>query len=145
MGGDNAPEEVVAGAVAAAASHDIQIVLTGRASQLRVLLATHQPTGGGAEPGSARAGRPGQSGRIRIAVADDSLAMDEGALATWRRPRSSVAVACQLIRRGQAQAVVSAGSTGGIVTTARLRLRSLPGVMRPGLAVVLPTQRRPAV
>ena len=49
--------------------------------------------------------------------------MDEGALASWRRPRSSIAVACQLVRRGQAAAVVSAGSTGGIVATARLRLR----------------------
>ena len=53
--------------------------------------------------------------------------MDEGALASLRRPRSSVAVACQLVRRGDAAAVVSAGSTGGIVATARLRLRSLPG------------------
>jgi phosphate acyltransferase len=41
--------------------------------------------------------------------------------------------------------VVSAGSTGGIVSTARLRLRSLPGVMRPGLAVALPTQPKPTL
>jgi glycerol-3-phosphate acyltransferase PlsX len=71
--------------------------------------------------------------------------MDEGALASLRRPRSSTAIACQLVRRGQAQAVVSAGSTGGTVATARLRLRSLPGVMRPGLAVVLPTRPRPTL
>src|SRR5262249_20232559 len=83
--------------------------------------------------------------RVRIAATDDSLAMDEGALASWRRPRSSVAIACQLARRGQVAAVVSAGSTGGIVATARLRLRSLPGVMRPGLAVVLPTQPGPTL
>jgi glycerol-3-phosphate acyltransferase PlsX len=56
-----------------------------------------------------------------------------------------MAIACQLVRRGQAEAVVSAGSTGGIVATARLRLRSLPGVMRPGLAVVLPTRPRPTL
>ena len=66
--------------------------------------------------------------------------MDEGALASLRRPRSSVAVACQLVRRGDAAAVVSAGSTAGVVATARLRLRSLPDVPRPGLAVVLPTR-----
>jgi glycerol-3-phosphate acyltransferase PlsX len=71
--------------------------------------------------------------------------MDEGALASLRRPRSSAAIACQLVRRGQAEAVVSAGSTGGVVATARLRLRSLPGVMRPGLAVVLPTRPGPTV
>jgi glycerol-3-phosphate acyltransferase PlsX len=61
------------------------------------------------------------------------------------RPRSSLAVACQLIRRGQAAAVVSAGSTAGIVATARLRLRSLPGLLRPGLAVALPTGPKPTL
>src|SRR5262249_36138204 len=66
------------------------------------------------------------------------LAMDEGALASLRRPRSSAAIACQLVRRGQAQAVGSAGSTGGAGATARLRLRSLPGGLRPGLAGGLP-------
>jgi phosphate acyltransferase len=145
MGGDHAPEEIVAGAVAAVADRDIQIVLTGRAGQLRTLLAEHS-TGG--KRGNARDLREGgrvPPGRIRIAAADDSLAMDEGALASWRRPRSSVAVACQIVRRGQAEAVVSAGSTGGIVATARLRLRSLPGVIRPGLAVVLPTEPSPVV
>lgn len=146
MGGDHAPEEIVAGAAAAAAGHDVQIVLTGRASQLRKLLATHQTTTGErGDPGPEREGGKAGPGQIRIAAADDSLAMDEGALTSWRRPRSSVAVACQMVRRGQAEAVVSAGSTGGVVATARLRLRSLPGVVRPGLAVVLPTQPRPAV
>ena len=71
--------------------------------------------------------------------------MDEGALASWRRPRSSMAVACQVIRRGQAAALVSAGSTGGIVATARLRLRSVPGLLRPGLAVALPTRPKPTL
>src|SRR5437762_923701 len=123
MGGDHAPAAIVAGAIAAAADHGMSIVLTGRPSQLRPLLGTHR--GGG---------------DIRVAPADELVAMDEGALASWRRPRSSVAVACQLVRRGQAAAVVSAGSTAGIVAIARLRLRSLPGVERPGLAVVLPTR-----
>jgi len=121
MGGDHAPAEIVAGAIAAAAGHEMSVVLTGRPSQLRPLLGTHE--GGG---------------DIRVAPADELVAMDEGALASWRRPRSSVAVACQLVRRGQAAAVVSAGSTAGIVATARLRLRSLPGLLRPGLAVALP-------
>lgn len=128
MGGDHGPAQVVAGAIAAAAQHGISVVLTGRPSQLRPLLGTRTP-----------------GGDIRVVPADDSLGMDEGALASWRRPRSSVAVACQLIRRGQAAAVVSAGSTAGIVATARLRLRSLPGLMRPGLAVVLPTGPKPTL
>jgi glycerol-3-phosphate acyltransferase PlsX len=140
MGGDHGPATIVEGAVAAAAAFGIDVILTGPAAQLRPLL-TGQP------PASAHNGarRPGAPGQVRIVAADDSIAMDEGALASLRRPRSSAAIACQLVRRGQAQAVVSAGSTGGIVATARLRLRSLPGVMRPGLAVVLPTRPAPTV
>jgi phosphate acyltransferase len=142
MGGDHAPAVVVAGAVAAAAELDIDVVLTGRSAQLGPLLAAHAPARDSGAPQPA--GNPARE-RVRIAAADDSLAMDEGALASWRRPRSSMAVACQLVRRGQVAAVVSAGSTGGVVATARLRLRSLPGVMRPGLAVVLPTQPGPTL
>jgi phosphate acyltransferase len=128
MGGDHAPAEIVAGAVAAARSGRMRIVLTGRPGQLRPLLAKHKAID-----------------EIRIVAAEESLAMDEGALASWRRPRSSIAVACQLVRRGQATAMVSAGSTGGIVATARLRLRPLAGVARPALAVVLPTRPAPTL
>src|SRR5579859_7054882 len=139
MGGDHAPAAVVEGAAAAAAAFGIDIILTGRSAQLRPLLATHAPASARNRAHQAR------RGQVRIVSAEDALAMDEGALASLRRPRSSAAIACQLVRRGAAQAVVSAGSTGGTVTTARLRLRSLPGVIRPGLAVVLPTRPRPTV
>ncbi len=128
MGGDHAPEEIVAGAVTAAREHQVRILLTGQPSRLRPLLVKH-----------------GAERDIPIVPAEDTLGMEEGALAGWRRPRSSMAVACQLIRRGQVTAVVSAGSTAAVVATARLRLRSLPGVMRPGLAVVLPTLPNPTV
>lgn len=128
MGGDHAPEEIVAGAVTAANDCQIRIILTGNPSRIRPLLAKH-----------------GADSDISIVPAEETLSMAEGALASWRRPRSSVAVACQLIKRGQASAVVSAGSTAAVVATARLRLRALPGVVRPGLAVVLPTQPNPTV
>ncbi len=128
MGGDHAPEEIVAGAVAAARDLGIRIALTGRPGQLRPLLAKAGPTA-----------------NVYIEAAEDSIAMDEGALASWRRPRSSIAVACQLVRRGQAGAVMSAGSTGAIVATAQMRLRPLPGVSRPALAVALPTRPKPTV
>ena len=123
MGGDHAPDEIVAGALAAQREHGIRILLTGPAARLRQALTRLDAAGG-----------------LTIVPAEDNLAMDEGALASLRRPRSSVAVACQLVRRGEAAAVVSAGSTAGVVATARLRLRSLPDVPRPGLAVVLPTR-----
>ena len=140
MGGDHAPAAIVAGAAAAAAAYGIDVILTGRSAQLGPLLAAQVP--GGARNGAKP---PAHQGQVKIAAAEDFLAMDEGALASLRRPRSSAAIACQLVRRGQAQAVVSAGSTGGTVATARMRLRSLPGVMRPGLAVVLPTRPDPTV
>jgi glycerol-3-phosphate acyltransferase PlsX len=136
MGGDHAPAAIVAGATAAAVAFGIDVILTGRSAQLRSLLAA---------PAANGAPRPAPQGRVRIAAAEDWLAMDEGALASLRRPRSSAAIACQLVRRGLAEAAVSAGSTGGTVATARLRLRSLPGVLRPGLAVVLPTRPGPTV
>ena len=128
MGGDHGSAEIVAGAVAAVREHGIQVVLAGRPGQLRPLLASHRATG-----------------EIRIVAADDSPGMDEGGLSTWRRPRSSIAVPCGLVRRGQASAVVSAGSTGAVVATARLRLRSLPGVLRPAIAVVLPSRPTPTI
>ena len=140
MGGDHAPAVIVEGAVAAAAAFGIDVILTGRAAQLRPLLTGRDQAGAG-NP----AEHPAHQGHVKIVQADDSLTMDEGALASLRRPRSSAAIACQLVRRGQAQAVVSAGSTAGTVATARMRLRSLPGVMRPGLAVVLPTRPGPTL
>jgi glycerol-3-phosphate acyltransferase PlsX len=128
MGGDHAPDEIVAGAVAAARELGTRIALTGRPGLLRPVLA-----------------RLGPAANVYIEAAEDSIAMDEGALASWRRPRSSIAVACQLVRRGQAGAVMSAGSTGAIVATAQMRLRPLPGVTRPALAVALPTRPHPTV
>jgi glycerol-3-phosphate acyltransferase PlsX len=128
MGGDNAPEEVVAGALAAVREHGVQVILVGQARRIREILAAREALG-----------------EIPIVHAEETLGMDEGALAGLRRPRSSVAVACHLIRRGHASALVSAGSTGGVVATSRLRLRGQPGVMRPAIAVVLPTRPRPTV
>jgi len=128
MGGDHAPDAIVAGAVAAFRQWGTRVILIGRPGQVRPLLAAH-----------------GVIGEIRLVTAEDAVAMDDGALASWRRPRSSLAVACQLVHLGQATAVMSAGSTGAIVAIARLRLRNLPGVIRPALAVALPTLPKPTV
>jgi phosphate acyltransferase len=128
MGGDHAPDEVIAGTVAAVREHQLRVVLTGRPSAIRPVLSRH-----------------GAEREIPVVPAEDALGVDEGALASRRRPRSSVAIACQLIRRGQAVAVVSAGPTGGVVATAGLRLRPLGGVLRPALAVVLPTEPTPTI
>jgi len=128
MGGDHAPEEVIAGAVAAVREHGSRLVLVGRAPQIRAELERH-----------------GAAGEIPIAHADEALDMGEGALAGWRKPRSSIAIACRLIKQGRASALVSAGTTAGVVATARLRLKGQQGVMRPAIAVTLPTRPRPTV
>ena len=128
MGGDYAPDEIVAGALAAQREDGVTTLLTGPPARLRPVIAR---LGGGSE--------------LRVVPAEDVVGMGEGALAGFRRPRSSIAVACQLVRRGQASAVVSAGSTGAIVASARHRLLPLPGVPRPGLAVLLPTYPKPTV
>jgi phosphate acyltransferase len=127
MGGDNAPAEIVAGAVAAY-RQGIGVMVVGRPKQVRPLLAEH-----------------GVTGQVRLVAAEDSVAMEDGALASWRRPRSSIAVACQLVHLGQATAMVSAGSTAAVVSTARLRLRNVAGVLRPAIAVALPTEPHPTV
>ncbi|MFC7326496.1 phosphate acyltransferase PlsX [Marinactinospora rubrisoli] len=128
MGGDHAPREIVRGAVRAVRTHGLHLVLVGRTAELTGLLAEE-----------------GAAGEIPVVHADDTLAMHEGALASWRRPRSSVAVACKLIRQGDAAALVSAGSTGGVVATSTVRLRTQPGVLRPALAVLFPTLPTPTV
>ncbi|PRY00568.1 phosphate:acyl-[acyl carrier protein] acyltransferase [Allonocardiopsis opalescens] len=128
MGGDHAPDEAVAGAVAAQREHGVHVVLVGRAPEVR-----------------ARLLALGAVDEIPVVHAEDVLGMGEGAMSSWRRPRSSVAVACRLVRSHQAQAMVSAGSTGGIVATSTVRLRPQSGVLRPALAVALPTRPNPTV
>lgn len=128
MGGDHAPHEIVAGAVHAVREHGLPVVLVGSPRVLYEALVDHDATK-----------------EIPIVRAEEAIAMDEGALASLRRPRSSIAVACHLVRRGDAGAVVSAGSTAGIVATGRLRLKAQHGVQRPAIAVALPTLPRPTL
>jgi len=128
MGGDHAPHEIVAGAVHAVRERGLPVVLVGSPRVLYESLAEHDA-----------------AQEIPIVRAEEALAMDEGALASLRRPRSSIAVACHLLRRGDVSAVVSAGSTAGIVATGKLRLKAQQGVLRPALAVALPTLPHPTV
>src|SRR5699024_218242 len=112
MGGDNAPAEIVRGAVIATREFDLRVVLVGKRTEIARILAEEEALR-----------------EIPVVHAEDELAMHEGALASWRRPRSSAAVACRLIRRGDADALVSAGTTGGIVATPTARLRPHPEML----------------
>ena len=126
MGGDNAPFEIVHGALLAAEQYpDVEIILVGREEVLRDTI------GGDPPP------------RIAIADAREVVDMTDNALAPLRRKRnSSVRVCANLVAEGKAQAMVSAGHTGAAMTSAYKVLGTIEGVSRPALAAVLPSQAK---
>jgi phosphate acyltransferase len=82
------------------------------------------------------------SSRLRLQPASEVVGMDESpALALRGKKDSSMRVAINLVKSGEAQACVSAGNTGALIATSRFVLKMLPGIDRPALAVVLPTMR----
>ena len=116
MGGDRAPEEIVAGAVDAR-SDTVEPVLFGRREEL-------EPLAQGLE----------------IVHAEDVVAMDEKPSDAAREKRaSSMFAACRAVGEGSAQAVVSAGNTGAMLAAGLLEIRRLPDVHRPAIAVPLPS------
>lgn len=131
MGGDHAPAAVVDGAVAAARHLAVPIALVGRTEPLAQLLASH--------PGWHESG-------IEIVDAPDVVAMGDSPATTVRRtPLASIRVAADLVARGDASALVSAGNTGATVMAAYGAFGLIPGVDRPALAAAVPTRVRPAV
>ena len=125
MGGDHAPAATVQGAVeAAAANPDVEIVLVGDAPRIGAAL------GGQALPE-----------RVRIEPSGSVLEMHESPVEALRRkPDSSIARAVALVAEGAADALVSAGSTGGVVAAAAFALPRLPGARRAGIAAPFPTR-----
>src|SRR5918995_6125128 len=119
LGGDRAPDEIVAGAVDAA-SAEIQPLLVGPTS-----LDAH--------------GLP-------VVAAADAIDMDDHAVRAVRaKPDSSLVRAARAVADGDADAVVSAGNTGAMLAASLLHIRRLPGVYRPAIGVVLPGRQRPTV
>src|SRR6185503_6814789 len=131
MGGDFAPRPVVDGALAAARHFDLGVALVGPAEVLDAEL---------------RRQTVPDPARIRIIDAPDLVAMDEAPAAALRRkPRASIKVAAEVVARGEAAALFSAGHTGATVMAAYGAFGMLPGVDRPALAATIPTRQRPAV
>jgi glycerol-3-phosphate acyltransferase PlsX len=125
MGGDHAPRAVVEGAFAAATQDEIPVLLVGQEELVRQEL--------------ARLGDPCR--RIEVVHAEEVVGMDEPATAPLRRKRrSSIRIACDLVGKGRAQAVVSAGNTGAVMTAAMKAMGTIPGVDRPALAAILPSR-----
>lgn len=122
MGGDHAPDEIVRGALLyRARGGESEIVLVGRADEVRRAL------------GGERAG-------ITLVDALDVVAMHEHpASVLRRRGDTSIGVATALVKKGEADAVVSAGNTGATVAAALLTLGRIRGIDRPALCGMLPT------
>ncbi|MBL7115575.1 MAG: phosphate acyltransferase PlsX [Kiritimatiellae bacterium] len=132
MGGDHAPREIVKGAVKAARGLKgvSRIILVGDEQAIRKELALH-----GAIPDL-----------IEVMHASDVVAMDEApAQAVRRKKDSSIGRAVDLVKAGEADAVVSAGNTGAVVVAATLKLRTLAHIERPAIATIMPTANRRAV
>jgi glycerol-3-phosphate acyltransferase PlsX len=131
MGGDEAPRNIVEGALAAVRHFDLGVLLVGAP--------------GAIESELARA--PDVDRRmVRVVDASEVITMDESPVAALRRkPAASIRVAADAVARGDASALVSAGHTGATVMAAHGAFGMLPGVDRPALAVTIPTRRRPAV
>ncbi|MGE3269060.1 MAG: phosphate acyltransferase PlsX [Chloroflexota bacterium] len=125
MGGDNAPDVVVAGAVQAARELGVRILLVGPQQQLEAKL------------GTQAASLP-----IEIVNATQVVEMEEHpANAVRQKTDSSMVVGVKLVREGRAQAFVSAGNTGAVMAAGLFQLRRIKGVDRPALSAVFPTRK----
>ena len=122
LGGDNAPKEAVAGAIAAARRlPDDHVYLVGIPEEIKSSLDGTLPP------------------NVSVYPSDGPIGMhEEPATALRARPEASVAVAAKMVRAGEADAFFSAGSTGATVAAALLRLGRLEGCRRPAIATILP-------
>ena len=126
VGGDHGVVVVVAGAVAGARRHGVGLVLTGPEEAVRAALV-----------GTDAAG-------VEVVVRDapETIGMDEHpAQAVRRKPRSSIGVALEAVKAGEAGAMVSAGNSGAAMAAALLVLGRIPGIDRPAIAAPLPSRR----
>ena len=125
MGGDHGPHVTVPSALAfQARSADVDIVLVGVRDAIEAELA---------------AARVSPGPRLRVHPAAEVVGMDEPPAQALRAKKdSSMRVAINLVKSGEAHACVSAGNTGALMAISRFVLKTIPGVDRPAIATVLP-------
>lgn len=123
MGGDNGPQEVVAGALMAAGGLGVELTLVGRGDAIRREL-----------EGTTNIER------LRVVEASEMVGMDEHPTDAIRnKPDSSMRVGLEIVKRGEADAFVTAGNTGAAMAGALLTLGRIKGIGRPALGTVFPT------
>jgi len=126
MGGDHGPHVTVPAALALL-DHDpaVNIILVGLRDALESELAARKRV---------------QGPRLRIHAASEVVTMDDPpAIAMRNKKDSSMRVAIDLVKSGEAHAAVSAGNTGALMAISRFVLKTLPGIDRPAICTVLPT------
>ena len=127
MGGDFGPPNLVGGAVLALREYRRlgKLFLVGDTKQIEAELKKHRC----------------HDSRVEIVHASQVVDMSDRAVESVRRKKdSSVSRAVDLVKHGQADAIVSAGHTGAAVAASKIKLRTLPGIDRPGIAAILPTE-----
>jgi glycerol-3-phosphate acyltransferase PlsX len=129
MGGDHGPHVTVPAALEFRARlTDVEVVLVGRREAIEAELAAR-----GAAAGA----------RLRVHHAAELVAMDEPPAQALRYKKdSSMRVAVNLVKSGEAHACVSAGNTGALMAISRFVLKTLDGIDRPAIATVLPNMKR---
>jgi len=128
MGGDHGASVVVPGAAAALARHpDTEFILFGDAGVIAPLLAQHAKL----------------SAVTRVVHTDVAVKMDEKPSQALRHGRwkSSMWLAIDAVKKGEADAAISAGNTGALMAMARFSLKTMPGIERPAIAALWPTLR----
>lgn len=124
MGGDRGPVVTVEGAVDAARELGLSVVLVGNEEELQESLRRRATNGLG----------------ITICHAPEAVGMQESPSAALRKKKqSSIRVGLELVKRGEADAFISAGNTGAVMATALITLGPLLGVERPAIALIIPT------
>jgi glycerol-3-phosphate acyltransferase PlsX len=131
MGGDHAPHAIVAGAVQAAREYGVGVILVGIEQTIREELKKHPFA---------------KSLPIEVHNATQVVDMLDSPATVFRRKKdSSIRVANELVKSGEAVAVISAGHTGAAMATSLFVLGPLEGVERPAIAVVMPTLKGPCI
>jgi len=150
MGGDNAPFEIVAGAVWGAAEYDVALELVGKQDEIQKCLDKIQKNGFLSDCG--KAGRKRKinvdvsSLDIKITHASEVIEMGEHpAQAIRKKKDSSIVKTVAAVANGSSDGLVAAGSTGAAMASSLFGLGRIPGVDRPAIAVTLPTMTKPLV
>lgn len=128
MGADRGPEEIIRGAIQAAASESLEVVLVGPQAQVEAIVdAELRKT-------------PAARGRVSIANATEIVGMtDQPSVVARGKRNSSIVVGLNLIKSGAADAFVSAGNSGAVMAAALFTLGRIKGIERPAIGTIFPT------